>query len=41
MTRDASPPVSHEAMTSLRFTGRKAPSSLAAAMSFAQQYIAP
>ena len=33
MTRDASPPVSHEAMTSLRFTGRKAPSSLAAAMS--------
>ena len=30
-----------EAMTSLRFAGRKAPSSLAAAMSFAQQYIAP
>ena len=27
MTRDASLPVSHEAMTSLRFTGRKAPSS--------------
>jgi hypothetical protein len=40
-TRDASLPVSHEAMTSLRFTGRKAPSSRAAAISFAQQYIAP